>query len=161
MQRCFIGLGANLEQPIQQLQQALQALAKIPRSQLVTCSQMYHSKPMGSVAQPDYVNAVAELSTDLEPLELLDAMQAIENQQGRVREQRWGPRTLDLDLLLYGQQVIELPRLTVPHYGLQQRRFVLQPLVEIAPQLRLPDGSLVEDWLQSNNDPALVPVATN
>ena len=97
---------------------------------------------MGPQDQPDYINAVAEIQTELSPMELLDNTQAIEQQQGRVRkEERWGPRSLNLDILLYGDHVINNERLTVPHYGMKVREFVIYPLFEIAPNLSLPDGT--------------------
>ncbi|MDP4536239.1 2-amino-4-hydroxy-6-hydroxymethyldihydropteridine diphosphokinase [Alkalimonas collagenimarina] len=148
MIRCFIGLGANLDQPVQQLEQALNALRLLPASRFVNCSAFYGSKPMGPQDQPDYVNAVAELATTLAPEALLDELQRIEQQQGRQRkDERWGPRTLDLDLLLYGNQQIATERLTVPHYGLPEREFVLYPLHDIAPELQLPDGRMLRDLL--------------
>lgn len=143
--RAYIGLGANLASPARQLWQALHHLATIEHSTLVASSSFYGSKPMGPQDQPDYVNAVAALDTALPPLALLDALQAIEQRQGRVRQRRWGERTLDLDLLLYGQQQLTLPRLTVPHEGLKARPFVLEPLKELAPKLVLPDGESLEN----------------
>ena len=146
--RCYIGLGANLAQPLAQLQQAVAALRLLPASQLIAVSSFYGSKPMGPQDQPDYVNAVAALDTELPAEALLDALQQIEQQQGRQRkDERWGPRTLDLDILLYGDDIINSERLTVPHYGLKQREFVLYPLAEIAPNLRLPDGSVLSSLL--------------
>jgi 2-amino-4-hydroxy-6-hydroxymethyldihydropteridine diphosphokinase len=128
----YIGLGSNLSDPQQQLEQACQALAAMPHSKLVGRSPLYRSKPMGPLAQPDYLNGVAVVNTTLAPHTLLDALQDIEASQGRVRStERWGPRTLDLDLLLYGTQVICDERLTVPHPGLGQRNFVLYPLNEV------------------------------
>lgn len=135
----YIGLGANLSDPIGQLQRALSALAALPACKLCTVSHFYASKPMGPQDQPDYVNAVALLQTALPAEALLDALQHIELTQGRQRKaERWGPRTLDLDILLFGQQQICTERLTVPHYGLQQREFVVYPLLEIAPVLQIP-----------------------
>jgi 2-amino-4-hydroxy-6-hydroxymethyldihydropteridine diphosphokinase len=129
----YIGLGSNLQQPAQQVKQALQQLTKIPRTRLIAASPLYRSAPLGPADQPDYINAVAALATRLTPIALLDALQAIEQQQGRVREgERWGPRTLDLDLLLYAEQQIRNDRLTVPHPGLGERNFVLYPLYDIA-----------------------------
>ncbi|WP_240223726.1 2-amino-4-hydroxy-6-hydroxymethyldihydropteridine diphosphokinase [Rheinheimera hassiensis] len=146
--RCYIGLGANLDQPVAQLQQAVQALKQLTQSTLVAVSGFYGSKPMGPQDQPDYVNAVAAIDTALTAEQLLDALQQIEQQQGRKRKaERWGPRTLDLDILLYGNQVIATERLTVPHYGLRVREFVLYPLYEIAPQLNLPDGTVLSSLL--------------
>lgn len=146
--RAYIGLGANLNQPVQQLQQAIRALQQLPSSELIAVSSLYGSKPMGPQDQPDYVNAVAVLDTTLEAEALLDALQQIEQLHGRQRKaERWGPRTLDLDILLYGTLVINSSRLTVPHYGLHQREFVLYPLYEIAPQLQLPDGTVLSSLL--------------
>ncbi|CAM3770916.1 2-amino-4-hydroxy-6-hydroxymethyldihydropteridine diphosphokinase [Rheinheimera salexigens] len=148
MTRCFIGLGANLAQPIVQLQQALSAIQALPNTKLVDASAFYGSKPMGPQDQPDYVNAVVAIDTELAAEALLDHLQQIEQQQGRQRKaNRWGPRTLDLDILLYGQQIISTERLTVPHYGLSQREFVLYPLAEIAPELILPDGTVLQHLL--------------
>ncbi|MCW8828998.1 MAG: 2-amino-4-hydroxy-6-hydroxymethyldihydropteridine diphosphokinase [Gammaproteobacteria bacterium] len=147
--RAYIGLGSNLDHPEEQLRRAIEALGTIPASRLTAVSRLYRSSPMGPAEQPDYLNAVAMLDTRLEPLALLDALQAIEQQQGRVREgKRWGPRTLDLDLLLYGIEVIAHPRLSVPHPGMKQRNFVLHPLAELAPELHFPDGSSLQDALR-------------
>lgn len=145
MNTCYIGIGSNLGDPIAQAKQAITALKDISDSRLVSVSSLYASKPMGPSDQPDYVNAVAMLETSLEPLALLDALQHIEQTQGRVRKaERWGPRTLDLDILLISDLTIEQPRLTVPHYGMREREFVLYPLLEIAPKLVLPDGTALE-----------------
>lgn len=138
--RCYIGLGSNLEQPRQQLDRAHRALSELPGSELITCSSYYTTAAVGPGQQPDYQNAVAELTTTLPPLALLDELQRIENEQGRRREVRWGARTLDLDLLLYGDRALDSTRLTLPHPRLHERRFVLEPLAEIAPQLLLPSG---------------------
>jgi 2-amino-4-hydroxy-6-hydroxymethyldihydropteridine diphosphokinase len=141
MIRCFIGLGSNLNEPQRQVQQACEALATLPGSDLDSISPWYRSKAVGPGQQPDYINGVAQLTTRLTPFKLLHALQLIENQQQRVREQHWGPRTLDLDLLMYGEQVINTPELTVPHPRIQKRNFVLYPLADIAPQLLFPDGT--------------------
>lgn len=150
MIRVYLGLGANLDAPLQQLQQAVNALMQLPQSQLAAVSSFYGSKPMGPQDQPDYVNAVAALDTRLTPEALLDELQRIELEQGRQRkDERWGPRTLDLDILLYGEAVLATPRLTVPHYGLHQREFVVYPLLELAPTLHIPGlGALAEIALQ-------------
>ena len=139
----YIGLGSNLDDPEQQILDAMDELDCIPESWLAMTSSLYVSAPMGPQNQPDYVNAVALIRTVLEPIHLLDELQAIENRHGRLREQRWGPRTLDLDLLLYGDQVIDVPRLTVPHPGLAERAFVLYPLAEISPDLHVPGLGVV------------------
>jgi len=141
MPHIYVALGANLDEPIAQLNNACQALLSIADTNTFTVSPYYRSAPMGDVEQPDYVNAVASFYTELAPIALLDALQKIENEQGRRRTLRWGPRTLDLDLLLYGNEHITLPRLTVPHYGMQQRSFVLIPLFDLAPTLILPDNT--------------------
>lgn len=149
MSQVFIALGSNLSSPIVQAHAAISALTQLPKSEFVRASSLYSSTPMGPQNQPDYINAVVEISTELTPLELLDCTQAIELEQGRVRkEERWGPRTLDLDILLYGNEVIDSERLIVPHYGMKEREFVLYPLAEIAPNLTLPCGTRLEDLLQ-------------
>ncbi|NOU51630.1 2-amino-4-hydroxy-6-hydroxymethyldihydropteridine diphosphokinase [Pseudoalteromonas sp. JBTF-M23] len=146
MTKVYIGLGANLNAPVTQLKCALDSLSRLPHTQVHACSQLYGSKPMGPQDQPDYVNAVACLETALEAEALLDSLQTIELEQGRERkDERWGPRTLDLDILLFGNQVIDTKRLTVPHYGLRQREFVVYPLLEIAPDLVLPNGEALAD----------------
>ncbi|MGX5914943.1 2-amino-4-hydroxy-6-hydroxymethyldihydropteridine diphosphokinase [Aliidiomarina sp. Khilg15.8] len=139
----YLGLGANLDNPLRQLQAAVQAIQVHPALKLLACSSFYGSKPMGPQDQPDYVNAVACVQSELAPLPLLDTLQRIENEAGRVREQRWGPRTLDIDILLIDDQVIDAPRLQVPHPGIGEREFVLHPLYEIAPHLILPDGQTI------------------
>ena len=149
MERVFIGLGSNLAEPVSQLRGALAALDELPLTHLTAVSSLYASDPLGPPDQPRYVNAVAALDTELAPLQLLDALQAIELAQGRVRkDERWGPRTLDLDILLFGDRLIDEPRLKVPHYHMHARAFVLYPLAELAPtDLRLADGRLLKDLL--------------
>lgn len=136
----YIALGSNLHTPLEQLKRALNALAQLPQTQLMAVSSFYRSKPLGPQDQPDYLNAAVEISTALSPLALLDELQRIENEQGRVRLRRWGERTLDLDILLYGDEIIQSERLTVPHYDMHNREFVIVPLAEIAPNLILPNG---------------------
>jgi len=139
MTSVYVGIGSNLQQPIQQVSSALTALAAIKSSQLLAHSRLYHSSPLGGMNQPDYVNAVAVMATSLSALEFLDALHEIERAQGRVRDgRRWAPRTLDLDILLFGDECINQPQLAVPHPGLQERNFVLYPLQEIAPGLEIP-----------------------
>src|SRR5690606_9392311 len=149
MERVYIGLGSNLAAPLQQLRAALSAIAQLPHSRLQAQSSFYISDPLGPADQPRYVNAVAALDTELEPLQLLDALQRIELEQGRVRKaERWGPRTLDLDILLFGDRLLAEERLTVPHYHMHARAFVLYPLAEIAPaDLRLADGRNLRELL--------------
>ena len=133
----FIGIGSNLDNPLLQVQTALRELAEIPNTELIRSSSLYRTPPMGPPDQPDYINAVAALTTTLSPTELLDALQALEARHGRVRTIHWGPRTLDLDVLLYGNETVHTARLTVPHPGIAQRAFVVLPLAEIAPALEI------------------------
>ncbi len=140
--RCFVGLGSNLTEPETRIREALNALERIPFTELQAVSSLYRSPPLGPADQPDYVNAVASLHTSLEAESLLDHLQLIEHVQGRVRKaERWGPRSLDLDILLFGDHVIDTPRLAVPHYHMHHRAFVLYPLAELAPELVMPDGT--------------------
>lgn len=144
----YLGLGSNLANPAEQLQRALAALEEIPHSTLLAHSSLYASKPLGPADQPDFVNAVALLETALEPHALLDHLQRIEQEQGRTRKtERWGPRTLDLDILLFGDRILNDERLVVPHYHMHARAFVLYPLAELAPELVLPDGRPLSQWL--------------
>ncbi|AHM75693.1 2-amino-4-hydroxy-6-hydroxymethyldihydropteridine diphosphokinase [Yersinia hibernica] len=149
MIRVYIALGSNQSMPLQQVNTALEALEHLPRTRLVACSPFYRTKPLGPQDQPDFLNAVVALETSLPPEQLLDNTQAIERNQGRVRkEQRWGPRTLDLDIMLYGDLVIKTDRLIVPHYGLKEREFMLYPLADIAPDLVFPDGESLSERLK-------------
>jgi len=134
----WVGLGSNLDDPVTQVNAALAALGQLPQSRVLACSGLYRSAPMGPQDQPDYINAVAGLETALSAEALLEALQDIEQAHARVRGEHWGPRTLDLDILLYGDEVIETPHLTVPHPGIAERNFVLAPLAELAPQLSVP-----------------------
>lgn len=153
----YIGLGSNLSEPITQVKAAINAITHIAQSNVAKVSSLYLSKPMGPQDQDDYINAVLALETSLSAIELLDALQAIENKAGRVRkENRWGARILDLDILLYGNETINNPRLTIPHYGMKEREFVLQPLAEIAPELILPDGDIVKILSQNIANNAMV-----
>lgn len=138
-QLAYIGLGSNQQQPYQQLQNALYALEQLPETQILRISSPYLSDSL-LPGQPRYCNAVAVVETTLPPLALLDHLQAVENAQGRTRTEHWGPRTLDLDILLYGDEIINQPRLRIPHDQMLLRPFVLYPLAEIAPDLTLPDG---------------------
>ncbi|MHC8307347.1 2-amino-4-hydroxy-6-hydroxymethyldihydropteridine diphosphokinase [Pseudomonas sp. PB3P13] len=140
MERIYIGMGSNLADPVEQLRSAVEALAGLPQTELIGVSGFYQSDSL-LPGQPRYTNAVAALDSELAPLDLLDALQTIENDQGRERLERWGPRTLDLDIVLFGDRLINEPRLKVPHYHMQERAFVLYPLAELAPaDLRLADG---------------------
>jgi 2-amino-4-hydroxy-6-hydroxymethyldihydropteridine diphosphokinase len=136
----WIGLGSNLADPASAVERGLDALADLPSTRLGARSRLYRTAPWGITDQPSFVNAVARIETGLAPLDLLDALLAIERRHGRDRERdlRWGPRTLDLDLLLYGSMRIAQPQLTVPHPQLHRRAFVLVPLAEIDPALEVP-----------------------
>lgn len=144
---CYIGLGANLSDPLAQIDWAITALADLPDSHLEAVAPRYRSRPMGPGCQPDYINTAARLRTALQPLPLLRQLQRLEDLRGRTREIRWGPRTLDLDLLLYGDHSVSTPELTLPHPGLDVRNFVLAPLLDLDPQLCLPDGSRIASLL--------------
>lgn len=137
----YVGLGSNLSEPIKQVQVAIEEIKKIAQSHITQVSSLYLSKPMGPQDQDDYINAVLALETKLTPHELLDELQSIENKAGRVRKKnRWGARILDLDIILFGNEIISTDRLIVPHYGMQEREFVLLPLAEIAGDLILPSS---------------------
>ncbi|HHG8771101.1 TPA: 2-amino-4-hydroxy-6-hydroxymethyldihydropteridine diphosphokinase [Raoultella planticola] len=141
MTRVYIAIGSNLASPLEQVNAAVAALAEIPESRIVAVSSFYRTPPLGPQDQPDYLNAAVALDTHLQAEDLLDHTQRIELQQGRERKaERWGPRTLDLDIMLFGDAVIHSARLTVPHYDMKNRGFMLWPLFEIAPELHFPDG---------------------
>lgn len=154
IQLAYIGLGSNLASPVEQVRQALNGLSGLPLSRLMIASSLYASRPVGPQDQPDFINAVAALETSLSPLALLDQLQALEQQHRRRRQRHWGPRTLDLDLLVYGDQHIETPRLCVPHLQMTQRAFVLAPLAEIAPALLLHHKPLTA-WLGQISNPGI------
>jgi len=147
----YIGLGSNLAEPESQLRRAFDELDALPQSRCLAQSALYRSAPMGPAEQPDFINAVVALETMLEPMALLGELQRLENVHQRMRSQRWGPRTLDLDLLLYGEQRINTSRLTVPHPGLYERNFVLYPLAEVAatvsPDLQVPGRGALQELL--------------
>lgn len=149
MSICYIALGSNLQDPLAQAKQAIAALKQLPDTDVVDVSPFYRSKPLGPQDQNDYLNAVIKLSTSLSPIELLDHLQSIEQSQGRVRkENRWGARTLDLDILLYDELIMNTERLTIPHYHMKKREFVLYPLFDIAPDLVLPDNDNLYDLVK-------------
>jgi 2-amino-4-hydroxy-6-hydroxymethyldihydropteridine diphosphokinase len=134
----YVGLGSNLSGPEGQIRAALDALGRLPHTSVTACSSLYRTAPVGRLDQPDFVNAVARLETGLSARELLEGLLAIEARQGRVRSTPDAPRTLDLDLLLWGEAVISEPGLEVPHPRMHERAFVLRPLAEIAPAARVP-----------------------
>ncbi|MGZ8226030.1 MAG: 2-amino-4-hydroxy-6-hydroxymethyldihydropteridine diphosphokinase [Methylococcaceae bacterium] len=146
----YIGLGSNLASPSEQIKSARSTIAATNEIKETAFSSLYHSLPMGPQDQPDYVNAVMCITTNLSPIDLLHCLQHIENLHGRTRKsERWGARTLDLDILIYGDQLIDEPELTVPHYGLAERAFVLYPLYEIAPQLIVPGKGKIADLIKN------------
>ena len=152
MTLAFIAIGSNLASPLEQVNAAVKALGEIPESRIVAVSSFYRTPPLGPQDQPDYLNAAVVLETALPPETLLDNTQRIELQQGRVRKaERWGPRTLDLDIMLFGHEVIRTERLTIPHYDMKNRGFMLWPLFEVAPDLTFPDGMSLKAILESLN----------
>ena len=152
-----VGIGSNLADPVTQVRTAIAALAILADTELLAASSLYRNPPMGPQDQPDFVNAAALLRTRLQPLALLDRLQEVERQQGRARDVRWGLRTIDLDLLLYGDPVINVPLFTTPHPGLHERGFVLYPLAEIAPPgLMVPGRGRVADLVAACSADGLV-----
>ena len=147
MKTAYVALGANIGDPTATVLAAFAALANLADSRVVHTSSLYRTAPVGLKNQPDFINAVAMLETGLAPEELLDALLDLETRFGRVRRDRNGPRTLDLDLLLYDDIELDLPRLTLPHPRLHLRAFVLHPLAEIAPGLVIPGRGSVAAWL--------------
>lgn len=147
MTLAYVALGANLGDPAATVRAAFAALNEIAATRVLAASSLYRTAPLGLKNQPDFVNAVAALDTGLAPLELLDALFAVEARFGRVRSVKNAPRTLDLDLLLYGDQQLDLPGLTLPHPRLTERAFVLAPLAEIAPDLSIPGHGRLADLL--------------
>jgi 2-amino-4-hydroxy-6-hydroxymethyldihydropteridine diphosphokinase len=145
----YVGLGSNLDRPREQVLAALDELERLPQTRLVSRSRLYRSAPLGHDAQPDFVNAVARIDTGLEPPRLLAELQAIEKRHGRERPFPDAPRTLDLDLLLYGDEVIASTSLTVPHPRMHERAFVLRPLAEICPAASVPGRGTAAQLLQA------------
>ncbi|MDX1516612.1 MAG: 2-amino-4-hydroxy-6-hydroxymethyldihydropteridine diphosphokinase [Woeseiaceae bacterium] len=156
----YVGIGSNLDGPAQQVEAAIGQLAELPRSRLIAYSGLYRSSPLGGIEQPDFVNAVAALLTRLTAPELLAGLQSIEAERGRQRgEQRWGPRIIDLDLLVFGRDVIDDDALTVPHPGIAERNFVLLPLRELAPDLTIPGLGRVAGISVNYNEPRIERIA--
>lgn len=156
----YIGLGSNLSDPIQQVSSALHELSLLPQTRLIAQSSLYRTPPMGPPGQPDYINAVVGLETNLAADALLHELQRLEREHERQRIIHWGPRTLDLDILLYGDAVIQSAVLQVPHPGLAQRIFVVQPLMEIAPGLVLPDGRRLAELFEQLHGEAIEQLVT-
>jgi 2-amino-4-hydroxy-6-hydroxymethyldihydropteridine diphosphokinase len=156
----FVGLGSNLDRPARQIETAFELLQGIPESELVRRSSLYRSSPLGGIEQPDFVNAVAAMSTTLTAREFLEELQVIERLRGREDSHiRWGPRILDLDLLLYGDLIIDEPGLSVPHPGIVVRNFVLLPLREIAPDFNIPGCGRVQDIAINEDEPRISRIA--
>ena len=147
----YVALGSNLEQPELQLQRAVDKIDSTPHIAVSNCSKLYRSDPVGPIGQPDYCNAVVAVNTTLEAIQLLDTLQSIENTHARIRSVRWGARTLDLDIILFGDQTIESERLTIPHYQMHVRNFVLCPLLDVAPELELPDGTALKAMIDESD----------
>jgi len=148
MEEVYVGLGSNVGEKSDFLRQAVQQIQNLPRTERLCCSSMWQTEPWGTEGQEVYLNAVVRFFTDQTPDELLTSLQNIEQALGRVRPYHWAPRTIDLDLLLYGDKVLHTPRLTVPHPWMKQRLFVLVPLQELNPTLRFPDGEALEEILK-------------
>lgn len=140
MATAFLGLGSNLGDRHANLKNAVELLVSNPRIEVVKVSTFYETEPVGYTDQPDFLNGVVMIETDLQPSELLAVILEIENLMGRIRTIRWGPRVLDIDVLLYNAEIIDEEGLQIPHPRMTERRFVLEPLAEIAPDLILPDG---------------------
>lgn len=153
--RAFVALGSNMAEPERQMRQAFAALAQLPRTRVLHTSSLYLSAPVACDQGDDFINAVAELETELSPHDLLQSLLLIERQQGRERSARNAPRTLDLDLLLYDQQHIDEPGLTLPHPRMHQRAFVLLPLLEIAPDCAIPGRGRAANALPAVQDQAI------
>ncbi len=147
-ERAYIGLGSNLGEATKYIEAAFLDINEIEHTRLLRTASLYQSAPMGPKNQPDYINSVCLIETGLKPETLLKELQRIENKHGRERSnERWGPRTLDLDILLYGNHEIESDTLTIPHYGMAGREFVLVPLFEIAPNMVMSDGKPISQWV--------------
>jgi 2-amino-4-hydroxy-6-hydroxymethyldihydropteridine diphosphokinase len=137
-ERVFVGIGTNLGDDLDRnLREAVQAIGKLPQTEVVRVSSFLSTEPWGVADQPRFLNAVAEIRTQLEPLPLLQALKQLENELGRVPSYRWGPRAIDFDIILYGERVVDLPGLKIPHPSYKEREFVMSPLREIAPEVAL------------------------
>ena len=156
----YVALGSNLDSPLDQVVSGAKAITNIPQTRAISCSSWYQSKAVGPGDQPDYINGVIAVETLLGPLALLDELQRIEQTHGRERLVRWAARTLDLDILMYDDQVIETDRLQIPHPRLTERNFVLYPLSEIASDLRLPNGTTIESLLALTSTDGLAKIAS-
>lgn len=147
MTEAFVGLGSNLDDPISQIKRALEAVKKLPNTQFMAASSLYRTPPWGKIDQPDFINAIVKIKTKLTAHQLITELLGIEKNHHRIRNRQWEPRTLDCDLILYGDHIINDPALTVPHPRMQKRGFVLLPLAEIAFDLQLPNGECLAELL--------------
>jgi len=152
LRRAYLELGSNLGERFEHLRAGVSALAAAEGVRMVRVSGVYSSEPVGLSEQPEFLNIVVEIETELEPRRLLSLAREIEAGRGRERKERWGPRTLDVDILLYGDLELADPELTIPHPRMAERRFVLEPLCEIAPEAALPDGTAVGELLVGLED---------
>lgn len=158
--RAYIGFGSNLDDPVAQVRAGIAAVRALAGTRGLRCSSLYRSAPIGMTAQPDFINAACALDTSLSPEVLLDSLLAIERIRGRRRGAPGGPRTLDLDLLLYAEQVTETPHLSLPHPRLHERAFVLYPLAELDPGLEVPGRGYVTDLLKNCGSQAIEKLST-
>lgn len=148
MEKVYVSLGSNLSNPLRQIEIGIYSISKIPKSKLICTSSFYKTSPYGLKKQPDYFNMVAFLKTSLDPKKLLYYLQKIEKNQGRIKNIKWGPRIIDIDILLFGKLILNTSFLTVPHYDLKNRFFILFPLLEINPDICLPNGDKIINILK-------------
>ncbi len=154
----YIGIGSNLAQPIEQVKQAIENLADLPETSLLDASSLYASKPQGPQDQPDFVNAVAKVETQLSSLALLAALQQQELAQGKIKKRHWGERLIDLDIILFGDEVINLPELQIPHLEMVNRDFVLLPLQQIAPGIQIPNQANITTLIERLPEQFIFPI---
>ena len=147
MKIAYIGLGSNMNSPIKQIKSAIKSIEEIASTEITDVSSLYKSKPVGPQNQDDYINAVVKIETELMPYQLLECVQEIEKQHGRIRGERWGPRVIDLDILMYGNEIMIDQKLTIPHPEIHNRSFVLVPLAEIDSDCEIPGKGSVSDLL--------------
>lgn len=151
MTLAYLALGSNLQTPRRQLHRAIRQLGKLPKTHVIKVADFYNSKAWGRKIQPDFCNTIVAIHTSLAPAALLSECQKIERSQGRIRKVKWGARTLDIDIILYGLRTIHTSRLAIPHPRLLYRDFVLTPLLEIAPDCRMPNGQRIADLYSTGN----------
>ena len=143
----YIGLGSNMNSPVKQIKSAITSIEEIISTKIIGMSSLYKSKPVGPQNQDDYINAVIKIETKLVPYQLLECLHDIEEKHGRIRKEHWGPRILDLDILIFGNKVMVDEKLTIPHPEIENRSFVLAPLIEIDPDCIIPKKGLASDLL--------------